>query len=323
MPTKNLNTMLILRRFIQASPSANYAKTKRLRPPPQSTAAAFQDGFADSGRGATETMLGRTLGPLAGMWAVWGGLLLWTTFAQRLNCPASAPFLILLMASIALSGAEAAFYRRHAFVARYLVAGGTLFRLLSGRFLTLIWQGAKGILLGLALLISSLRFAPLEWLVLFLDTFFLLALTRLFVYWLSNEVRIEYRMPMARRWALRLNAWLLWLVLIGILFVSPHENYQGLSWQEVVAYSAAQIALPCDVLGLLARLNLIGEALPLWAAQNLLGGLQRPAETLFAWVLFVAAFGASFLVAWSYSRALGGVASQPWKLFPPDRGATP
>jgi len=268
-------------------------------------------------------MRGRTFGLLAGMWALWGGLLLWSALAKRLSCTASAPFLVLLMTTVTLSGLEAALYRRHAFLARYLIPEGALFRLLRGRALMVLWQAVKGAPLALILLISSLRFAEQEWLVLFLDALVLVALSRFLAHLLRSEVRTEYRWPMARRWALRLNATLLWLVLVCVLFFSSHEDYRGLAWQEVVVYSASQVEVQCDVLGVLARLSHVAESLPLWAAQNLLGDLQRPAETLTAWVMFLAAFGVSFVVAWSYSRALGGVASRPWKLLPPARGERP
>jgi len=34
-----------------------------------------------------------------------------------------------------------------------------------------------------------------------------------------------------------------------------------------------------------------------------------------AWAVFLAAFGASFLLAWIYSRALVGVLARPWDLW--------
>jgi len=54
----------------------------------------------------------------------------------------------------------------------------------------------------------------------------------------------------------------------------------------------------------------VGEALGLWAMQNLV----RPGQPLMAWVVFLGSFGVSFLVAWAYSRALAGFVSRPWSI---------
>jgi hypothetical protein len=120
----------------------------------------------------------------------------------------------------------------------------------------------------------------------------------------------------------RLNALLLWLAWAGLLYQGPMANYTGMRWEEVVALSAAEPDIACDALALAARLASVTAALTLWSAQHLLGGLREPVQVLAAWAVFVGAFGASFLVAWAYSRALAGVLAWPWAVRIP-AGAAP
>jgi hypothetical protein len=60
------------------------------------------------------------------------------------------------------------------------------------------------------------------------------------------------------------------------------------------------------------------EAALWWAAQRLFSGLDGQPLALLAWVGFVAAFGISFLVAWSWGRVLGGVVARPWRFLAQD-----
>ena len=256
---------------------------------------------------------------LAAMLAVWAGLLLWYGVAGRVDCLVSALFLVLAAVAVALSATEAAFYRRHAFVSQYLHPEGVLSRLLQRRTLLALWQGAKAVLLGLVLLVSSLTFEPLQWLVLLLDALLMAWLTAGLSRLLGGEVRAVYREAVARQWALRVNAAALWAVSVAILFFSAQENYRGLEWQAIVALGASRAGTGCDALAVLSRLHAVAEALAMWGGQNLLGGLQRPVQVLMAWLAFLGAFGASFLVAWAYSRALAGTLSRPWRI--PGRGA--
>jgi uncharacterized membrane protein len=260
-------------------------------------------------------MMRRPLGSLAGMGALWCALLLWRSSADRLGCTLSAVFLVLVVLLVALSATEVAFYRRHAFLAQFLQPGSILFRLLRRKSLVVLFQLVRSVLLGLVVLISALMFEPAEWLALFVDVVLMQILLLAFSELLRAQVKTPYRLPLARHWALRANAAVLWASLVLIQFFSAHEDYTGLRWEDVALFSASRLNLGCDVLAVLARLHALGEALALWAGQNLLVGLGRPAQALMAWLVFVASFGASFLVAWAYSRVLAGVLSRPWRVW--------
>jgi hypothetical protein len=253
--------------------------------------------------------------PIAFPLLAWGGLLAWRLTADRLGCPAAAVALVLASGLLTLSGTEVAFYRRHAFVSHYLQPDGLLFRLLGRRTLMLILQGAQAVALAFLLLIAALSFGTLQWLLLLGDLFLLAALVKGFSTLLAGEVRLPYRRPMARHWAVRANAVLLWVAWILLAFYLPDRNYAGLRWEEVIAFSAAQPSLGCDALALLARFGAVGNALALWGAQHLLAGLRQPAQVLMAWTAFLAAFGASFLVTWAYGRLLVGTVSKPWEVW--------
>lgn len=139
------------------------------------------------------------------------------------------------------------------------------------------------------------------------------------------EVRDPYSGPMTRHWAAQTNAVLLWLAWILSLFVTPQENDRGLRWEEILTYSAAEPAVGCDALALPARVAAVAEALALWSAQHLFAGLTQPAQALAAWAVFLAAFGTSFLIVWTYSHVLVGVLARPWSIWqhPPENAGTP
>jgi hypothetical protein len=249
------------------------------------------------------------------MLLVWAALLVWHLAGDRLGCPAAALLLALTAGLLALSGTEVAFYRRHAFVSHYLQPGGFLFRFLGRRILMMIREGIKSLFLALVLLVAALGFEPAQWGLLLADVLVLSAMLAAISSSLSEEVREPYPQPMARHWAGRANAVMLWLAWALLMYLSPQENYSHLRWEEVLAFSAAQPAVGCDALGILARLAAVAEALAMWSAQHLLAGLKEPAQVLMAWAVFLAAFGASFLLAWTYSRALTGVLARPWNLW--------
>lgn len=253
--------------------------------------------------------------PISFMLLTWGALLGWHLTADRIGCPIAAALLALTAGLLMLSGTEVAFYRRHAFVSHYLQPRGILFRLLGRRALMLIRQGIRSLLLALLLLTAALSFETAQWLLLLADVFVLSALLAAFSSLVAGEVREPYRHPMGRHWAGRVNAVLLWLALATLMYFTPRENYTDLRWEEVLAFSAAQPAVACDALELLARLAAVAEALSLWSAQHLLVGLKEPTQAIMAWALFLAAFGASFLLAWTYSRALMGIVARPWHVW--------
>lgn len=249
------------------------------------------------------------------MLLVYGALLGWHLTADRLGCAMVAVLLASVTVLLALSGIEVAFYRRYAFLRLYLVPDGILFRLLGRRILIIIRQVVKSLLLAFLLLIAALRFDWPQWLLLLADVFLVTALLAVFSSRLVGEIRQPYRDPMARHWSGRVNAALLWIAWAFLTYYSPQENYLGLRWEEVVAHSAHQTAIGCDLLSTLSALAATGEGLALWFAQNQLSGLQNPDHSLAGWSVFILVFGASFLVFFAYGRALVGTLARPWGVW--------
>ncbi len=247
------------------------------------------------------------------MFAVWCVLLAWRWLADRLGCIGSTLILIPLWGALTLSASEVALFKRYAFIAHYLSPEGILARLLRRKTMLLLWQSIKALFFCLILIISALSFDMNQWLVLLADVIVMATLVGIFDWLLHGEVKPGYRAPFAHYWAHWVNTVLLWLVSVLVIFYSAHENYLGLSWEEVVHFSASKVTVACDALAVLARINAVSEALVWWAAQNLLVGWERPAQQLLAWFAFIASFGVSFLIAWAYSRALAGVLSRPWR----------
>lgn len=251
------------------------------------------------------------------MLLVWGLLTLWGVTAERLGCAAAALVLAVIAALLALAATEAAYQRRHAFVSQYLAPGGLLSALLSRRVLLTAFHGASSVILAFFLLIAALGFDPSRWALLLADAVLMALLLGALSSLLAGEVREVYREALARQWAARLNAIALWLAWAAAMLFTPREDFSGLRWEEVIAYSAATTPAGCDALALSARLGAVAEALSLWAAQHLFASLRQPGQVLAAWLAFLAAFGASFLVAWAYSRALTGVLARPWRIARP------
>jgi hypothetical protein len=209
--------------------------------------------------------------------------------------------------------------RRHAFVAQYLRSQGTLAWLLRRKTLLLLRQACKALFFTLVLIISAVFFDLNQWLVLLADIVLMAILIHLISRLLSNEVKPNYRAFLAHYWAHWVNAILLWAASVLVIFYSSHDNYTGMSWEQVVHFSASKVVLGCDSLALLARFNAVSEALMWWAAQNFLNTLVQPAQVLMAWFAFSALFGMSFLISWAYSRALAGALLRSWWLVTSDR----
>jgi len=262
-------------------------------------------------------------GKVSGLLTVWAGLLGWGLAADQLPCAGAALALAAVAGLIANSGVEAALVRRRAFVGQYLVRGRLLYRLLSGRVLILIRQGARGLVLGLLLLVTALALEPMQWALLLADVLLFAGLLAGMARLLSVQVHAHAAGPLARNWAVRLNALLLWLAWVALMAHTPQENYSGLRWEEVLALSAGQPSVACDAIAVLARLAAVGSALALWSAQHLFAGLRDAGELLVAWALFLVAFGASFLLALAYGRCLAGVLSRPWALGAMPSGEAP
>lgn len=255
------------------------------------------------------------------MLPVWGVLLGWHLSADLLGCPVAALLFALVAGLLALLGTETAFYRRHAFLSHYLVPEGRLFRVLGRRILILIRQGIKSLVLAFFLLIGALSFDWPQWTLLLIDILLLTALIGAFSSLFAGEVREPYRLPLARQWASRVNALLLWIAWGLLVFFSPQQNYSDLSWEQVIAHGAHESQVGCDALTLLANLSSTGEALALWFAQTQFRGIANPDHMLAAWGAFVAVFGASFLIVWAYSRALTGTLARPWRFWSEAEGS--
>lgn len=249
------------------------------------------------------------------MFAVWTGLLAWQWGSNQLGCIGSAlmiiPFWIILTAALA----ENSIVRRHTFIAQYLNSQGVLARLLRGKVILLLRQAVKAMIFAILLMINAVFFEVNQWLVLLADIVLLTLIVRFMSHLLSNEVKSDYQIFLAHYWAHWVNTFILWLTLVFMLFYSSHENYTGMSWEQVVHYSASKIDIRCDSLAILARINAVSEALMWWAAQNFLHTLVKPTQTAIAWLALSTWFGMSFLVAWTYSRILTGTLSRSWSLI--------
>ncbi len=249
------------------------------------------------------------------MFAVWCGLFAWKLVAEWFDCIISVLFVLPLWGALSLAASEAALFKRHAFINQYLNPQGLLSRLWSHKVALLLWQSIKALPFSLLLLVSVLFFETLQWLVLLTDIVLMAMLIGVISWLLQGEVKPLYCEPLAHQWAQWANAVLLWLIFVLIMFFSAHENYQGMAWEEVIRFSISNVAVSCEALAIITRLNAVSEALTWWTAQNRLSGLENPIQVLMAWFAFTAWFGVSFLVAWAYSRALAGVLSKPWRLF--------
>lgn len=259
---------------------------------------------------------------LIGLFLPWSLLLAWQQAAASIECSGCLLFLIPLWLSLILATSEIALFKRYSFINQFLNTSGILTRFCRRPTLTLLWQSFKALIFSLMLLVSAVLFEPLQWLVLLVDIGIMLTLIALMAGWLRGELKPHCVKSLTLHWAHRINAVLLWLSFILILFYSKHENYQGMSWEEVVRYTASQITVSCDVLAVLTRINAVSEALMWWAAQNHLDELQHPMQASIAWLAFIATCGTSFVIAWAYSRALSGALSSPWRIALSDYSST-
>jgi len=242
------------------------------------------------------------------------GLYWWPWAASRLGCAGAALYSTPFWLAVTLAATESAYLKRYRFISHTLVRTGRLGRLFRPGLLLLLRQGVSGLFLTMLLLVGALAFAPGHRPLLLLDVLLLPLLLFAMERLLRGEIRPDILAPVVRQWAHWVNALLLWLALLGVIFFSAQMDYSGQPWQAVVRQGALEVAVGCDSLALLARLQSVSGALALWAAQNLFSGLQRPEQLLMAWTLFTAIFGVSFLVAWVYSRALVGAWARPWRV---------
>jgi hypothetical protein len=249
------------------------------------------------------------------MSAMSGLVLLWQQLAPLAPCAAAAAVVALLAFAIAAAGLEAAAQRRHAFRTQYLAGGGRLFRLLRPGVLMAVWQTTKAALLAVALALGALALEPWQRALLLADAVAMAVLIVSLARLLEGEVRAAHVAPLARRWGVRANALLVWIALVVGLLFTPQADLRAMRWEEVVSLAVGQVAVGCPAIALLSRVATVGSALAAWGAQNLFAEIHGAQETLAAWFVFLAAFGASFLFAWGYSLALAGVVSAPWRAW--------
>jgi hypothetical protein len=223
-------------------------------------------------------------------------------------------FLLGIWGSMVSSSYEWSLLRRLGFVAHYLKSGGVLARWLVRRALLFAWSALKNLPVAIILFTAALSFSSAEWLVLAADVLLLLLLLGAMYRFFEHEAAPAYAHPLARAWAHRINAAALWIVLMAVNFHMPHPDYRGMSWDEVAHIAAVQIDCGCDVAATLGRIDAVGQSLAWWVAENFLSNIGNARERYIAWLTFLATFGISFVVAWSYSRALIGILARPWEI---------
>lgn len=254
---------------------------------------------------------------VAAMLAIWLLLAASTGLADRLGCTAGIVQVMVVWGLVFLAGTETVLLRRHLFIHACLETRGLVARWLGRRLFLVSWQALKALVLTLVLVTTLFLLRPPQWLLLLLDILLFTALVWLLNRLLRGEVKEVYRAALVRAWAHRVNAVLLWLgLLVSLLFTARHD-YGAMGFPEAVRHGAAQVSLGCDALAVLARAAAVLETTLWWTAQRLFSGLEAPPLALLAWLGFIAAFGVSFLVAWSWSRLLGGVLARPWRFLSP------
>jgi hypothetical protein len=252
-----------------------------------------------------------SIAAMAGLWLL---LAAWSMHSDRLGCLAGGSLVLVLGLAILSAGAEARLLRRHAFARAYLARRGLLSRWLSRYTLLTLWLGIRALALALLLVATLPLLGPVQWLILLGDVLVFAAVVRALRLLLRSEVRGGYLGPLAHAWAHRVNALLVWIALVVSLMFGERADLATVGVIDAVRHGAASVELGCDVLAVLARAAAAGESALWWAAQQLFAGLEDPTRRLFAWAGFIAVFGASFVFAWAWSRALGGLLARPWRL---------
>lgn len=285
----------------------------------------------------------RYLPRLVSMLAVWLLLVLWQWSAVRVGPLGNLAFVLVVSVPLAMSGIEAAFYRRHAFREQYLLPGSALFRLTSRAPLLVLTEVAKALALGLVLMAGTLSFGLREWMLLLLMVLVLSFLMPRLPGLLRDSVRPVYLYPMARRWAVWVCALMLWGEAVLMLALVDDSTYRGLAWAEVVGYTQTLPTRP-GAEGLVAwmqRLDAGAQGAAVWARDLLVHGGARAAagptagatagdtgagvcgtmvgfaDTLIAWLVLPAVAMLWFLIAWAFSRALVGVTARPRAIWAP------
>lgn len=246
---------------------------------------------------------------------VWLTLMVWFLNAYRISCgPALAIFVVLGLVLL-VAGLERSYFHRRALFNECLFKKGRLFHVFHSRVLITLREVVFAGALALLLMVGPLLFEPRQWSLLFADLLLLALLVPRLAAAVGEEVRAEYRFVMARQWAMWISVALLWGEALAVLILSPPEDYVGMRWQEVVTYGVAAPDVACPLLGSAAEAYASGQALAMWAVQNVGRVINDPTQSLMVWVGLAALIGFSFLVALAYSRALVGVMGRPWEMW--------
>ncbi len=259
-----------------------------------------------------ERLRGKHILGMTGLWLLLGG---WVLFIEYSHCALSAALVMVIGVGIFLAGSESVLLKRHILVRAVLSRHGWLAWVLSLKTFLLLWQVLKALVLALFLAVSLFLLRWPQWGVLFADILLIGALLAMFTRLLRHEIHPLYLGPLVRIWAHRLNVVVLWLGLMLALLYSAREDYTAMSFADVVHYTAANLHIGCDALAVLSRLLVLLDAALWWAAQRIFAGIDEPQQLLLAWLAFIAAFGASFLIAWCYSRMMIGLLARPWDIF--------
>jgi len=261
----------------------------------------------------------RMFARLTSMLGVWLLLMAWNLSARHIGDLGNLLFLFAIAVPVLMSGAEGAFYRRHAFRNEYLVAPSWLYRLMGFEPWILGAEIVKALLLSLLLLVGTLTLTVREWSVLLLDVFVVALLMPRVPGLLYQAVNETYLYAMSRRWAIWFSTGLLWLDSVLVLALGVKDDYRGLSWVDAVAYGT-NVATGADegsLFELMFRIDAGADGLASWASYQLLHGVGDLAQGVAAAMVLIAVLVVWFVLAWAYSRALVGALARPLAIWRP------
>jgi hypothetical protein len=256
---------------------------------------------------------------LLSMLAVWLVLLAWHLGARAAGGFGSLFFLLLIALPLAMSGAEAALYKRHAFRRACLSGDSWLYRLTGLVPLILAVEAAKALALAALLMAATLSLQPREWALLAVDVLVLALLMPRLPGLLHDAVNATYLYALSRRLAVWFSTLLLWLESLLVLVLANSDDYRGLSWSQALAYSTAPTAATDDrsLISVLVRIDAGVNGAGSWAGYRLFHGCDDPAQAMLALLVMGAVVALWFVVAWAYSRALVGALSRPLAIWRP------
>jgi hypothetical protein len=263
---------------------------------------------------------------LSSMFAVWLLLVSWNLSAPHIGDLGNLVFLVHISVPLSMSGAEAAFYRRHAFRNEYLIQPSWFHRLMGMEPLILGIEIAKALLLAVLLMVGTVALSVHEWALLLLDVLILALLMPRMPALLHSSVNRTYLYAMSRRWAIWFSTLLLWGESVLALLLANSDDYRGLSWEDAVAYSTSPetAADATGVIAVMRRIDAGADGLASWSSYQLLHTANVDlAQMLVATMALVSVLLMWFLLAWAYSRALLGTLARVmeiWRARPPRRG---